>query len=384
MKLKFSATLMSMLMLGAAIPAGAQSFYDDDIYDASKPVVKPKKTETSAHSTTKRQQESVPSLSGTGYYYGGDGNIYPEYKAAGSYIYDSGNMRDIDEYNRRGIFARNTTDSVPADSLGDNFAYTRRLERFHDPDIVSGSNDDQLKEYYYSENTAPSSSVNIYLVDTWPYYNPIGWSYFGPTWSFTWGYRPWFSWSWGYYDPYWAWNWGPSWGWGPAWGPSWSWGPSYGHHHHTGIGSSMTHRPAYAGTHNVRRPGAGVGSRPGTGGVGVGIRPSGSQRPGATGTNVRPGTNTNNSRPGANIRPGANSSAGYNRPGYNQNRRPGVSTQYQGSRPGVQRQPSHNENRTGSYNRPSFGSGNRSGFSGGGSRGSRSGGGSSSGRGSRR
>lgn len=395
MKSNLKASILSLLILGAAMPfaANAQNFYDDDIYDASKPVEKPAKTAPARQQQTTTQ--TVPSLSGTGYYYGGDGNIYPEYKAAGSYDFNSGNMRDVDEYNRRGIFARSNVDSIPADSLYDNFAYTNRLERFHNHDIVAGSDDEELKELYYTNNQAPTTTINVYVQDSWPYYyNPYRLGYFGPSWSLSWGfgYRPWVSWGWGWgYDPYW--DWGPSWAWGPAWGwgPSWGWaGPSWGWAHpgrpSTGLGSSMTHRPAYAGTHGVR-PAAGVGSRPGAGsaihnlpGAGVG------SRPGYNGSSTtRPGISSGGLRPGANVRPGANSGSTTTRPGYMQNRRPSSSSSYngQGSRPGVQRQqPTYNNNRnTGSYSRPSSGGGSRGGFSGGGSRGGQSGGG---GRGSRR
>lgn len=398
MKSKFTAAILSLFVLGAASPfeAKAQNFYDDDIYDASKPVEKPAKTEKPAKSVSAPAQ-TIPSLSGTGYYYGGDGNIYPEYKAAGSYSYNSGNTRDVDEYNRRGIFARSTPDSIPADSLSDYFAYTRRLERFHNPDIVDGSTDEELKELYYTENQAPcTTTINLYVQDTWPYYNPYRWGYFGPSWSFSWGfgYRPWvnWGWGWGYYDPYWSWGpaWGPAWAWGPvwgpSWGPSWGWGPYWGWapRRQTGIGSSMTHRPVYAGSHGTR-PRAGVGSRPGV----SGYRPGSGTRPSYGSSNTRPGTSVGGHRPGANVRPGANSSN--SRPGYQQNRRPGANSTYQGqgTRPGTQRQPSYNNNHNynrnpGSYSRPSTGGGSRGGYSGGGgSRGGHSGGGGG-GRGSRR
>lgn len=400
MKSRFTSALVAAMFVVASLPAMGQGFYDDDIYDASKPVVKPVKTEKTkpAKQQSTQQVETFPSLSGTGYYYGGDGNIYPEYKAAGSYNYDSGNTRSVDEYNRRGIFAYSAADSLAQDSLGDSFAYTRRLERFHNPDLVSGSADETLKEYYYSENTAPTTSINVYVVDGWPYYsNPYRYGYFGPSWSFTWGYRPWLSWGWGYYDPYWAWaspgwgwNWGWGAGWGPAWGPGWggpAWaGPIYGGNWRrpSGVGSSMTHGRGYAGAGRVSggRPAAGVGSRPG------------SFNNHGVSTGARPGSVAGGARPGANVRPGANAAGANARPGYTPNAHPGSSTHYGvGTRPGAgtqHQQPNynnnHNSNRnTGNYSRPSSGGGSRGGgFSGGGSRGGGSRGGGGGGRGCRR
>lgn len=392
---KLTLPLMS-LFLAAMMPAvaSAQGFYDDDIYDTGKS--KPAKTKTvTKKSTTKANSQTyIPSLSGTGYYYGGDGNIYQEYNSADSYNFNSGNMRDVDEYNRRGFFAKGQVDSIPADSLADFFAYTRRIEKYHNPDVVSGSKDADLQAYYYdSQNQTPQ--VNVYL-NSYPYYSPWGWnSYYsyGPSWSFSWGYRPWswgWNWNWGWgYDPFWDWGWaGPSWGpaWGPGWGPGWGgpvwgWAPPARPYYNTGIGSSGVHRPV-GGT----RPGSGTihAGRPsgGTGGFGV--------RPGASGT--RPGSSVSNiggvnSNRNFGTRPGASQT----RPGYQQNHRPAgtvINSNGTGSRPGVYNRPANNnQNNNSIYSRPSGGGSRPSGSSigsGGGSRPTRSTGGGGGSRGSRR
>lgn len=379
------------LLVAAVLPlaASAQGFYDDDIYDSGK-----KKTTTvkQTKSASRTAADPIPSLSGTGFYYGGDGNIYAEYPAADSYSYNSGNVRDVDEYNRRGFFARSGVDSIPADSLADYFAYTRRLEKFHNPDVVSGSSDADLQAYYYESQPA---NVNIYVNNS-PFYNPWGWNSFyspWPSWSFSWGYyRPW-SWSWGWgYDPYWDWAWGgPSWSWGwswggPAWGwggPAWGWAPAVRPAYHTGIGSSGTRRPV-----GQVRPGSGTlhAGRPASGVAGTnnsGYRPgAGVTRP--VGSNIGSGSSNGGQRPGA-------SSV---RPGYIQNQRPGSGTST-GSRPGVTTRPVNNNNNSGfnynntgnqgsrnTYSRPASSSGGSR--SSGSSAGSRTGGSSGGSRGTRR
>lgn len=316
-KLKF--TIMS-LVVAAAAPSyvSAQGFYDDDIYDAPKPKEN-KKTEKKAEKRNTASQEAVPSLSGTPFYYGGDGNIYADYEGSDNYTVTSGSSRDVDEYNRRGIFA--DAESVPADSLYSDFAYTKRIERFHNPDIVAASNDEELKDYYYStaDKEPATTVINVNVID--PYrYSPWGWSWaYRPySWHLSWGiYDPWYNWGWGY-DPYWSWNgwWGPSWG-GPivAGRP---WRP-------TGIGSSGTHRPAGgSGMAGAHRPGSNLTGRPGSS-----TRPGGSIRPGSSSN--RPGSAINNGSSGR--RPGSSAT----RPGYNQNQRPGSSSIMNGgssSRPG--------------------------------------------------
>lgn len=244
------------LLSGAA---SAQGYYDDDIYfDADKAKKEAKKSQAENASST---------------------------------VYYSGSERNVDEYNRRGDYtpvAESTTD------LGDNLEYTRRIERFHNPDIVIKSNDSDLLYYYDYANdeladvngyTSPTT-INIYVdnPDPWdlywsPYYYSSAWSwawrhsYYNPWWTynFTWGYGPSLSWSW---------NWGPSWSWNWHWGPSWSWnwGWNHGcgwyppHHHHHGPSwiDKPNHRPHWAGSGASGTPG-----RPASVGDNRGRRPSG-------------------------------------------------------------------------------------------------------------
>ncbi len=280
-----------------ALPAfvAAQSYYDDDIYyDPSKA---PKKAKT-----VKVANKRV---------------VVADYPSADTYQVYTNNTRDVDEYNRHGAFL--VSDSIPADSLDnlDMFANTRRIERFHNGDIVAGSNDADLQAYYYSE----PATVNIYVQND-PWYSPYwrwSWAFGSPSYYWNWSlgyYDPWWgpgwgpSWAWGWgpawsWGPSWTWGWGPGWGWGPAWSPGWVGGPAWAWRPSTGIGSSGTHRPTGIGS-SARRPVGGTNvanRRPGNNGYGSGNYGSGAgaMRPGyaGMGSNPRPaqGVNPSTSRP---------------------------------------------------------------------------------------
>lgn len=145
--------------------------------------------------------------------------------------------RDIDEYNRKGgIYA--LSDSIPNDSItetADVFAYTERIERFENPDVIRYSSDERLKELYYADEVniyvgVPSAYVSFGTFSPWysSWYSPwhYSWHYYNP-WSYNWGYP------YGWYDPFWGmpYHWGyyphyNNWGWHY---PHYYWGG--GHHH---------------------------------------------------------------------------------------------------------------------------------------------------------
>lgn len=355
-------TLACILAAGIAISAGAQDF-DDIYYDASS--AKAKQERKAKKEALKAQQYHFQEEQGY------------DYAPAGSYksTAGAGLPMSVDAYNRRGIFA--TGDSVAVDSsaaAAQDYAYTSRIKRFHNPEVVADT--DPIAEYLAS----PSANVNI-IVNNPGYYGYWGSPYspwgiygydpfWGPSWSWSWGpswaWGPSWNWGWG---PSWSWGWGPSWSWG--WGPSWSWG--------WGGGWYPPARPAYGApgrpgvwTHNPRRPGvSNSGQRP----VGNYNRPgsgAGNRRPTADGyrpgSGVYPGYNSGQ-RPVGTSRPTGNGGS-YTRPG-----RPSTTNGGSYTRPGRTSQSS------GSSYRPSTSSGQRStgGFGGGGSR---SGGGGSRGGGS--
>lgn len=276
-------------MVATIVPAVGQNYYDDDIYGT------PKRAE-------KKQPVQAPAPA--------------DYAPADSYTVVGSRNVSVDEYNRHGNFL--VGDSVAADSvdMGDTFAYTRRIERFHNPDVVTESGDTTLCDYYYS---TPATTVNIYVDNSYPYYsynwawrygNPWYWNVYGPA------YIGWGGWSWGWYDPIydpypwgwsWGWSWGgPGWGWGPGWGYGPGWGPSYAYRP-SSPGASMPHRPTTgSGASLGRNPGGNYTSFTGASRPGNMGRPTGSAsnsiglRPGisttAGGATAHPGTRPNASQ----------------------------------------------------------------------------------------
>ncbi len=343
--------LLSMVMLGAGIMSvAAQGYYDDDIYyDPAKDT----KAKQEKLERTKRKQAAAASQYYNQYNYdptlGGH-----DYAGADTYSVTGTSTRDVDEYNRRGKYAPVDT-AAGRQAMSDDFAYTRRIEKYHNNDIISDINDPALVEYYYSAQP----DVNI-IINSPGWYSPWAWNYYdwywGPSWSWpyssSWWWGP--SWSWGWGGPSWSWGWDPSWGWGPGWGwggPAWrpGWGPGWAYN----PGSY---------TPNGRRP---VGVRNGyTGVTSNHYRPSyngGNHRGFATGStgNFRPGSTSGNrgnyGRPSNNSRPSNNGSYGTTTGNRNSNNR---NNNYNYNR--------SNNNYNRSYSTPSYGGGSRGGYSGGG------------------
>ena len=249
-------TYQKLMMLAAAlltagtVAVNAQDFYYDDIYGES-----PKAKKKTGKAT---QTEATPSSS----------------------------TRNVDEYNRRGSY-KPVAGTSSVDSLGDNFEYTRRIERFYNPDVVSDADDPEVAYLYnYSNDELADAThkspatINIYVdnSDPWnnfwsPYYYSSAWAwattpgYYNPWWhyNYAWGYGPYWSLNWGWNHHWgWDWGWGPSWSWGPGWGPSWGWAPLPPH---------PGHGPSWSGN----RPTSPGAWRPGN------RNPNSSIRPGGTG-----------------------------------------------------------------------------------------------------
>ena len=236
--MKLTKAFLTAFLCGAAATASAQGYYDDDIYyDASKDTKA--KEEIAAHKKAveeeriRQQQQYEAELAYWRSLANQQSTYNPnlgggDYAAADTYaLPGTGSARNVDEYNRRWKYA-SSSQTGDTTAVDDNFTYTRRIERFHNGDIIADVKDPELVDYYYS-SAASQPDINIYLVNSG--WNSWGW---GPSW-----YDPrWPS------SPYWAWNyWGPSWFY-PWWpsspfgdciygGPSWSlgwnswWGPSW-------------------------------------------------------------------------------------------------------------------------------------------------------------
>ena len=302
-------TFLAAILLGSLASISAQD-YEDDIYFNPDKAKSQKATTTAAVASSSSSYSTIP--------------------AADTYTQGALSQRaiSVDDYNRRGIFAQDSATAQTNEAS--DFAYTRRIEQFYNPDVVTASADPELAQYYYSE---PASSVNI-IVNTpsywgYPYYGRA-WAWASPYYSYWGGWDPW-------YGPSWSWNWGwsypyyPAWSWRPAWShrPGWGW-----------AGPVRPNRPS-----GYQRPGY---NRPGYG--------TGSSRPGYS----RPGSNSGYSRPGSGngyTRPGNSNSnnSGYSRPGNSNSSNSGY------SRPGN----SNNSYRpsTGSSSGYSRGSGSSSGYS---------------------
>ncbi len=291
--------------LAVSAPYAAGQDYEDDLYYSPSRAEKQRKEREAAERARLQAQAAADQAAGLG--------------AADTYTSGSSDplSMDVDTYNRRNA-------SVSAGSAPEtaNFSYTRRIERFYNPDVVSASGDTTLMDYYYA---SPSQQdINVYVINNvdpvgsynpWPAYNYLwtpynawnyGWTY--PSFSWGWNFGPFYAgWSWGY-DPFWSigWNYNPWWNHGWCWYPHNHWYPSYrpSHWGYNRPGASRPHNPSYSGGNGYVRP----GSRPAGN-----THSSGTTRPGYT----RPG---NFGRPGNTV-PAGN----YNPAGQNSHMRPGNS-----------------------------------------------------------
>lgn len=285
---------MTSVFITVGVMSG-QSYFDDDIYyDASKA----KKAEKQSKNKSSQQKQAV---------------VVYDYPSSDNYTVNGTRSISVDEYNRRGIFA---IDSLSTDTTATDFTYTRKIEQFYNPQIVSESGDKDLAQIYYME----PELVNIYINTPSNYW---GYDYFYPynTWYSPYWYNNYWRWNssfyWGsWYDPYWdlaygwspGWGWNHGWGWNYGWGPSWGWTVGGGGHHH----------------YNPRHPGA-FGNRPnGFGSQATSIRPS-----------LNGGRHNGSNRDFVTNRPVNN-----NRPGYNNS---GTSTRPSLNNSGTNR---HNDNST--------------------------------------
>ena len=148
----------------------------------------------------------------------------------------SNNVRDVDTYNRQAPANRpNQTSNVEQD----DFEYTKRITRFHNPEAVTINN----PEYVYIYNDTPSEpnpTINIRVTLRW---NPWDYSYFTR-----------------YYYPSYHWSWDSNYGWGYTYNtyyPFYStypssfyygyYSPGYGYYGYGyyGYPSYYHHRPTY-------------------------------------------------------------------------------------------------------------------------------------------
>ena len=173
--------------------------------------------------------------------------------------YYSGNLRDVDEYNRRGGSSRNLLVMTPTDTFeidGDDLQKDDKgnyiLGSGNNKSKKSARYDDRYDDYYLDDYiySARLARFHGFVYPYYAWYDPF---YYDPFYYTSWYYDPW------YYGTYWGWygGWHGYYGWHSPWYYS-SW-----HHHpvyttHTG---GYTHRGFNGGRGYGR---TGVSSRGGT------------------------------------------------------------------------------------------------------------------------
>lgn len=168
--------LVVLLMIGVQ-PIIADEYNNDDIYfDSSK------------QKNNKKQKQSVEQT-----------------KFESICDYSNGyKIRDIDEYNRQGIYSYIDTTKNDSILIKDGYVYTNRIERFYNPSIVVGSGNQDLIDSY-NEN---QSDINIYVNTYWPPYLYSGWCPMYSAFYIPWYYgiyEPWLHYRW--YTCYYDWRW---------------------------------------------------------------------------------------------------------------------------------------------------------------------------------
>ena len=256
-----------------ALPAVAQDYEDDIYYNPDKA----KKVAPAPARTA--ETPAAPVYTGS-----------VSYPAADTYTPapGAGLQMSVDEYNRHTPAAATAADSATVAPGNSDFTYTRRIERFHNPDVIEETGDEELAEYYYATEQPTVINVNVIDIDPWDWWGPSpAWRYsawYSPYWNpyynyaWNWGWGPAWNWGWGgWYDPYWSW----SWGWGPSWGCNPGWG------HCPGWGPSHAWRPTNPGANHPRRPAVGNGmasaNRPGNNGYATRSPHASGLRPGSNG-----------------------------------------------------------------------------------------------------
>lgn len=333
--------LILMILCGSMSASMMAQTFDDIYYNPKKEKKSPKSAQTYTPERQSQKYDFLPA------------DLYDSSQTSAF-----GNTRDVDEYNRRGIFslADSTSNAIDSEKPTKEFEYTDRIRRFYNPDVAAS--DTTVTNYFASDDY----NINIIVANPgyygyWgvPYYynydpfywSPWGWSsYWGPAWgsSWAWGYGPVWrpAWSWGWDNP---WSWGyPTWGWGASWG----WGGYPGHHpgHHPGHGPGGN-KPNY-------------GYNP--------VRPSSGQRPTADG--YRPGSgrypaNNGSQAVGSGRSPGLSSGGSHGVSVENQNRPQSVTNNHTNStnNGGSYTRPGRNGSGSSSFNNGSSNRSNNGGFS---------------------
>lgn len=261
-----------LLLAAFCLPFVLHAQNDDDMYFVPSKKKASSSAQVSRPSTSSRNTYSVPE---------------ENYEPAADY--HTGNLRNVDDYNRRG--AGKTPGGVSARIVNDTLYVTTdsaTVETYplDEQSLNYGEDNYYDDDYYYSNRLRRYHGS--YLYDD-PWYWDIAWGWYDPWYDPWYGfYGPyyragWWSWyDWGWY-PGWSWGWGYG-GWGYAgWGCGWY----YPHYHivgpgHPGREHFGNHEAIHTGGRRTTSTGAGWASRGGARGgrLGDGIGRTSSTRTG--------------------------------------------------------------------------------------------------------
>ena len=341
--------LTSLMMVCLPFLAVAQSV-EDDLYFI------PKKKAEKKEEVKQEVKVAVPQKQ----------NNTTVYAAPGSTVVVKdvkGNMRDVDEYNRR-YTSRDNTFSMENDTLyieekplnergewvngfegsQDDYEYAMRIVRFRNPRYAIPESSPLYWDVVYG---LPSWDWNVYDDGLYAYVFPTYTNRLWWDWRFNYLYGPGWSFSWGWTSPWYYSSWYPNYWYGGYWGGGY-WGHHAWHHHH--------HYPYWAGNYRVGhtdyRPSRYTGyssSRRSTSGFGNTSRFTTSSRRGSSsgvGRVVRPGSGAGSSS-STSVRPSGGGSS------FQQNGPSSITRPSRGNGSSYVR-PSSTVDRTGSiYSRPS-------------------------------
>ena len=341
--------LTSLMMVCLPFLAVAQSV-EDDLYFI------PKKKAEKKEEVKQEVKVAVPQKQ----------NNTTVYAAPGSTVVVKdvkGNMRDVDEYNRR-YTSRDNTFSMENDTLyieekplnergewvngfegsQDDYEYAMRIVRFRNPRYAIPVSSPLYWDVVYG---LPSWDWNVYDDGLYAYVFPTYTNRLWWDWRFNYLYGPGWSFSWGWTSPWYYSSWYPNYWYGGYWGGGY-WGHHAWHHHH--------HYPYWAGNYRVGhtdyRPSRYTGyssSRRSTSGFGNTSRFTTSSRRGSSsgvGRVVRPGSGAGSSS-STSVRPSGGGSS------FQQNGPSSITRPSRGNGSSYVR-PSSTVDRTGSiYSRPS-------------------------------
>ena len=310
--------LLSFMVMCLPLAGMAQSF-DDDLYYTPKD-----KGTSSEDRKTERTEEVKTTPESEGYVPAGAAFVVKDRK---------GNVRDVDEYNRRYDSSDNTftmeNDTLVIqekddadrgewvngfDGSEDDYEYAMRIVRFRNPRFAIPISSPLYWDVVYGVN---SWDWNVYddgfYAYAFPTYtNRLWWDWRFGSFGITWGF-PYYSgyWGWGgYYPAYWGGYWGHHHGWYDPWYGHGHWGRPINTRPAVGSRPAYTSRPSGSSRPSVSsRPGGTATSRPSSGRV-VGSRPVASSRPGSSVT-TRPGiSSTTDRQSGSYTRPSSSRPSG--------------------------------------------------------------------------